>query len=267
MKKTVVFSDLDGTLLDESSYSFKDALPAVRLLQLRAIPLVLCSSKTRAEIESCRLSLHNRHPFISENGGGIFIPPGYFSAPFEAATIGGYQAIILGSPYAEIRSRFVALRERLGIAVRGFGDMTAAEVAKLTGLSVEQATLARQRDFDEAFVFDGDPDERFLQAIEAAGLNWTQGRIFHILGKHDKGHAVKILQSLYTRELGTIASIGLGDGFNDLPLLAAVDQAVLVRRQNGSFDPRMAIPGLVKTEHPGPSGWNEALFRLLLAEE
>ena len=93
MKKTVVFSDLDGTLLDESSYSFKDALPAVRLLQLRAIPLVLCSSKTRAEIEPCRLSLHNRHPFISENGGGIFIPPGYFSAPFEAM-ISLYESLV-----------------------------------------------------------------------------------------------------------------------------------------------------------------------------
>lgn len=263
LQKTIIFSDLDGTLLDETSYSFKDALPALNLIQARAIPLVLCSSKTRAEIEACRLDMHNSHPFISENGGGIFIPPGYFSAPIEAATHDGYQLITLGSPYAEIRSRLVALRDQLGARVRGFADMTAEEVAELTGLSCDAACLAKQRDFDEPFVFDGAPDERFLQAIENAGLGWTQGRIFHILGKHDKGRAVETLKTLYEHEYGDISSIGLGDSLNDLPLLQAVDRPVLIRHQDGSYDSRIDMAGLVKTQHPGPQGWNETVLSLL----
>ncbi|GAO37289.1 hypothetical protein SCT_2708 [Sulfuricella sp. T08] len=263
MQKTIIFSDLDGTLLDASSYSFNDALPALALIRVRAIPLILCSSKTRAEIEGCRLHMHNVHPFISENGGGIFIPRGYFSAPVEAPTFDGYQLVTLGLPYAEIRSHFVALREQLGAQVRGFADMTAEEVAKLTGLSCDEATLAKQRDFDEPFVFDGSPDEGFLQAIEDAGLHWTQGRIFHILGNHDKGHALQILKNLYEQEYGEISSIGLGDGLNDLPLLRAVDRPVLVRHKDGCFDPRIAMAGLVKTQKPGPQGWNEAVLQLL----
>jgi glycerate 2-kinase len=263
MQKTIIFSDLDGTLLDETNYGFDAALPTLNLLRARAIPLIFCSSKTRVEIDVYRSRMHNAHPFVSENGGGIFIPQGYFSAPFEAETRDGYRTISLGLPYREIRSRFVALRERFGAQVRGFGDMTVEEVVDLTGLSREEAVLAKQRDFDEPFVFDGAPDPRFLQAIQDAGLHWTQGRIFHMLGQHDKGHAVRILTAIYRQEFGALASIGLGDGFNDSPLLLEVDHPILIRHEDGSYDSRVNMAGLIRTRSSGPRGWSEAVEQLL----
>jgi len=263
MKKTVIFTDLDGTLLDEATYSYAAALPALSTIADGGIPLILCSSKTRAELEACRLRLNNLHPFICENGGGIFIPRGYFSFPVEADQANGYQLIRLGTPYAEVRKQFVSLREKLHTGVRGFSDMSIAEVAALTGLSEEGSALAMQRDFDEAFVFDGETDEAFLKAIEAAGLHWTQGRIFHIMGSHDKGRAVNILVSLYRKKYGGVTSIALGDNLNDLPMLREADRAVLVRHADSSFDTRISIPGLLKTQLPGPAGWNETVLRLL----
>lgn len=267
---TIIFSDLDGTLLDAADYSFAAAKPALDLIRARGIPLVLCSSKTRAEIEEYRRKLNNGHPFIAENGGGVFIPRGYFPAArdflelFGVETLDGYDLVRLGTPYAGIRRRFDALRAKTGARVRGFGDMSDEEVAGLTGLSPEEAALARRRDFDEAFVFDGQTDASFLEAIAADGLHWTQGQYFHILGDHDKGRAVELLESLYRRERGTVAtSIGLGDSFNDLPMLQAVDHAVLVRKADGSFDTRVELPGLVRTQQPGPLGWNDAVLQLL----
>ncbi|HEY6094704.1 MAG TPA: HAD-IIB family hydrolase [Gallionellaceae bacterium] len=263
MNKAIIFTDLDGTLLDSVEYSFVDALHALGLIQERNLPLVLCTSKTRAEIVVWRQHLHNSHPFISENGGGIFIPLGYFSMPIDAPVSEGYQLITLGKPYAEIRRSFVALRERHEARVRGFADMTVMEVAELMGLSLDDSALARQRDFDEPFVFDGAPDMQFLQAIEDAGLGWTQGRIFHIMGRHDKGRAVRLLKELYEREFGAIVSIGLGDSLNDLPMLESVDQPVLVRHSDGGFDQRVVVAGLRKTQFSGPRGWNEAMLDLL----
>jgi hydroxypyruvate reductase len=263
MQQTIIFTDLDETLLDTTSYSFDGALPALDLVRARGIPLILCSSKTRAEIMVWRQRMNNTDPFISENGGGIFIPHSYFSVPVESDTVNGYLCITLGTPYAEIRRRFVALRARLGTKVRGFAEMSAAEVAALTGLTYEDATLAKQRDFDEPFIFDGAPDEGFLRAIEADGLRWTRGRIFHILGKHDKGRAVRILKELFTKEHGSIVSIGLGDSLNDLPLLQAVEQPVLIRHEDGNFAPDIEIAGLTRTRNPGPLGWNEAVLQLL----
>ena len=266
MPNTIIVSDLDGTLLDSSSYSFAAAQPALEMIRTRGIPLVLCSSKTRAEIEGYRRRLDNRHPFITENGGGIFIPRGYFSASFEAEAFDGYSLIKLGTPHAEIRSRFVRLREQFGARVRGFADMTDEEVAALTGLCRDEARLSKQRDFDESFVFDGAPDERFLRAIEESGLRWTQGQFFHIMGNHDKGRAVNLLKALYQHEYGAVASIGLGDSLNDLQMLQAVDHPVLVRHEDGSHDARITVPNLLKTQLPGPAGWNEAVLQLLSGE-
>ena len=263
----IIITDLDRTLLDAATYSFAPALPALDLIRVRHIPLILCSSKTRAEIEVLRRELGNAHPFISENGGGVFVPRGYFFAPFEAEDCGDYHLIALGTPYAEIRRRFILLRETLQVPVRGFGDMTVAEVAALTGLVPEAAQRAMQRDFDEPFVFEGAPDERFLHAIEAAGLNWTEGRLFHIMGRHDKGRAVSLLQPLYEKQFGVVESIGLGDSLNDLQMLQTVEHPVLVKHDDGSHDARINIEGLVKTRLPGPSGWNEAVLRLLDANE
>lgn len=264
MEHTVIFTDLDGTLLDAESYSCAAAQPALKQIAVSDIPLIFCSSKTRAEMEALRLRLHNIHPFVSENGGGIYIPKGYFSVLAGSGDSDGYQRILPGLPYADIRERFVRLRTRTGAQVRGFADMSVTEIAALTGLPEDEAGLAQQREFDEAFVFDGDPDESFLQAIEAAGLHWTQGQVFHIMGHHDKGRAVEILLSLYAQQYGDVLSIGMGDSLNDLSMLMAVDQPVLVMHKDGSFDRRISIPQLRKTRLPGAAGWNETMQQLLL---
>jgi mannosyl-3-phosphoglycerate phosphatase family protein len=260
----VIFSDLDGTLLDAESYSFKAATPALKILREKNIPLVLCSSKTRAEMLLHCERLANKHPFISENGGGIYVPHAYFTPRrVKGETQDGWDEIAVGIPHAEVRRVFMRLRSQLGVAARGFTDMTVAEITQLTGLDKTQAALARKRDFDEPFVFDGKPDTGFLRAIEQAGLTWTEGRIFHIMGRHDKGAAVRHLRALYERHLGPITTLGLGDGLNDLSLLKSVDFPVLVTRRDVPPDPRIQVPGLIKTCSVGPKGWNDAVLDFL----
>jgi mannosyl-3-phosphoglycerate phosphatase family protein len=260
---TIIVTDLDGTLLDGESYSFEAAQPALDLVRRFGIPLILCSSKTRAEIEVYRRRLSNEHPFIAENGGGIYLPGGYFPAAVRGEELDGYEVIALGLPYTQVRRSFEQLRRDLQVPVRGFGDMTEEEVATVTGLSKEEARLARQRDYGEPFIFLGEPDERFLRAIEAAGLTWTQGRLFHIMGNHDKGKAVHLLRELYAQDGTLVELIALGDSLNDLPLLLAADRRVLVRRPDGSHDPRVDLPGLLRTKGIGPQGWNEAVLGML----
>lgn len=263
MGRLVIITDLDGTLLHPITYSFEEAMPALDLIRERGIPLVFCSSKTRAEIEVYRKRLDNGHPFISENGGGIYIPAGYFPLHGPGDQREEYEVISLGSPYEEIRKRFAAMRERLGIVVRGFGDMSIEEVSGLTGLTVEEARLAKQRDFEEPFIFPDKPEDRFLREIEGEGLRWTQGRFFHLMGDHHKGRAVHILRRLYERRDGPVITIGIGDSLNDLPFLVAVDRPVLVKKESGMHDGRINIPNLVRTEGIGPAGWNEAVMRLI----
>jgi len=263
VQQIIIVTDLDGTLLDSKTYSFEEARPALELIKKKHVPLVLCSSKTQAELGVWRIRLENRHPFIVENGGGIFIPEGYFPFPVEGETRNGYRVISLGMPYAGIREQFTRLRDKLKIPVTGFGDMTPDDVAALTGLSHDEAVLAKQREYEEPFVFPGAADERMLQAIEASGLRWTQGRLFHLMGNHHKGKAVALLRTLFERAKGPAIVAGLGDSLNDLPFLLAVDHPVLVRREEGCYDPKITIPGLYCTQKIGPAGWNEAVQTVL----
>ena len=261
----VVFSDLDGTLLDARTYRFDAAQPALETLRTRGVPLVLCSSKTRREIEVYRERLGNHDPFIFENGGGICVPEGLFPFPIEGEVADGCRVIPLGTPYPILRSALASLRQELGVAATGFGDLTAVGVAELTGLPLMEADLARRREFDETFVFD-DPRElretEFLRAIEARGLHWTRGRYFHILGDNDKGRAARMLTEFYRRGQPDLRSIGLGDSINDLPLLEAVDIPVLVQREDGSYVGGVQSPRLVLADGVGPTGWNRAILEM-----
>lgn len=262
-KRTIIFTDLDGTLLDPQTYSYEAAMPALEQVRARGIPLVIVSSKTRAEIEMYRQRLQNVDPFISENGGGIFVPEGYFPFAVPGERRDGYIIRSLGIPYRKSRGHLREIRRRRNAQVKGFGDLSAEAVAELTGLAPEEAVLAKRRDFSEPFVFSGATDEAFLQAIEEAGLHWTQGKLFHIMGDHDKGRAVQMVSELYARRDGATATIGLGDGLNDLPFLRVVDRPVLIKREDGSHDPRIDVPGLLRTEGIGPAGWNEAVNRIM----
>lgn len=264
MKKTVIFTDLDGTLLDDTTYSFEAASPALELIRLKGIPLVICSSKTRGEIESYRRMLGNEHPFVSENGGGIFIPKGYFRTVPDGtvqAETEDYRVMRLGASYRELRRAVENLRSQ-GFDIRGFGDMTTKEIGLLTGLCHEEALMAGQRDFDEPFIFKGNEDT-IAAAIRAMGLNFTRGKFYHILGDNDKGKAVTILSRLYKEKYGEIFTAALGDNPNDLPMLMAADHPVIVQKPGGYYEPQIERPGITKADGVGPVGWNKEVLKLL----
>lgn len=269
MKQPVIFTDLDGTLLDHATYSFGPALPALRIIRERGIPLVICTSKTRGEIERYRRKLDNSHPFISENGGGIFVPTGYFAPlPLPSGVCsdssGDYAVIRLGALYPALRRALAELKSE-GFAITGFGDMTVAEVAGITGLTMEEAALATEREFDEPFIFEGDDEsaEMLEGAVRAKGFHLTMGRFFHIMGDSDKGKAFDIIAGLYRKKLGGICTIALGDSPNDIPMLAKADCAVLVKKPGGEYDRRIDLPNLVRADGIGPAGWNTALHAIL----
>ena len=263
----VVFTDLDGTLLDRESYSHAAARPALEALRQREIPLVFCTSKTRAEVEAARKELGNRAPFIVENGAAICIPPGYFPFPFPASKVGGdYHVIRLGVPYPEVVAALRRASAHSGCEVRGFHDMTAAEVAKLSGLSLAQAELAKRREYDEPFVLLSDREVEIgslLNRIEQDGLSWTRGgRFHHIRGRHNKGEAAAILTGLFRRVRAGVVTIGAGDGPNDISLLETVDLPIWIPTRHGTGLPTFASAWRLAPQE-GPRGWNEAILQVL----
>jgi len=270
-KRILIFTDLDGTLLDPQSYSFKEALPALERVRQRKIPLILCSSKTRAELELYQRKLNVGDPFISENGGAVFIPPGYFpQAPEELKEKDKYLVLELGVPYETIRERLSEVFGKLNVKPIGFGDLEAEEIASLLNLSEAEASLAKKREYDEPFylpdTFQQENIKSFQGKFKASGLVLTAGgKLFHLHGDHDKGKAAARLIQIYMADLADeLLTIGLGDSLNDLPLLETVDVPVLLKKEDSSYQQEILDKLKVyKTLEIGPRGWNRAVLDLM----
>lgn len=166
----VIFTDLDATLLDHQTYSFKPARPVLEKIKKLNIPVVLCTSKTRAETEPLARKLGLKHPFIVENGGAIFMAENYFPADFfkklglKTRKTSCYRVVELGTPYRKLRQFFQLIRKSVCLPLKGFGDLTVDQVAKLTGLSKKETRRARLREYDEPFFLDSNLEEKGLQA-------------------------------------------------------------------------------------------------------
>jgi len=264
--KLVIFTDLDGCLLDRQTYSFEPAQAALRLIKEKKIPLVLVSSKTRVEMEGYRRRLKNDHPFVSENGGAIFIPKGYFSFQFShEREWEKYFVLELGTFYPQIIRALEFIRKETGIQIRGFHDLSEEDLVSLSGLTREEAAWAKEREYDEPFLIEGGEREiKIVQKkIRERGLNYVWGGKFHhILGKNDKGKAAQILKDLYKKEFSLIQTVGIGDSLNDLPMLSAVDHPIFLKGEE-DLSEISPVKNLVLLEGTGPQIWNKAILSVL----
>ena len=209
--------------------------------------------------------MENDHPFISENGGAVFIPKDYFSFPFPYdRELEEYFVLELGTFYLQIIEVLESIKKETGIQIKGFSDLTEEEIASLCGLSLKEAELAKKREYDEPFIIEGGEKEieivkRRLKKRDELCL----GRKFHhILGKNDKGKAIEILKELYENQFFSISTVGIGDSLNDLPMLSAVDHPIFLREKEG-FSPEIPFKNLIFIDGTGPQAWNDAILSIV----
>lgn len=282
----LVFTDLDGTLLDHNSYGWEEAIPALELCRTRGVPLILVSSKTRAEMEVLRRKLSISTPFISENGGGVFFlrdtfndpPPG--SSPTHIPGLSqenstgssawrekGLWILSLGVSYDHLIKTFREIRKELGWRMKGFADMEIDEISRLTGLDKDRARLATIREYDEPFIIEGDEPTDLVplkRAAEKRGLLITSGgRFYHLQGKNDKAKGMELITAWYKQNHKEVLTVALGDSPNDFGMLERADFPVLIRSRRSFPDLKKRIPRLTITDDTGPKGWNSAVLNIL----
>lgn len=246
--RLLVFSDLDGTLLDHESYDHSPALPALQQLQALGAPVILASSKTAAEMRVWqeRLGL-TAWPAIVENGA----------------------ALAEGAPddrdYRAIRAALADLPPDLRAPFRGFGDMSLAEVAGITGLSPEAAELACRRAHSEPGLWAGDALDRaaFLTALAAKGIEARSGGRFLTLsfGGTKAGRMAELIARLRPD-----ITIALGDAPNDREMIETADYGVIIRNDHGPGLPPLsgeAEGRIRRTTCEGPAGWREGIEAIL----
>lgn len=251
----IVITDLDGSLLDHDTYSFRPAMPALACLRQLGIPCILNSSKTFEEMLPLREKLNNHDPFVCENGGAVFIP---------RPTGQGFNSEMTGSSYSSIIKALALLRQ-MGFSFRGFNDMSVNEISALTGLSTEEAAMARNRHASEPIIWQDEQDRlnEFISALSCQNLRLLKGgRFMHVMGSNDKSDTVTFFKDYYAKLWDQdISVIALGDGDNDLSMLEAADYPIVIPAVEQTLSPDN--PETRISGKPGPAGWNDTLLALL----
>jgi mannosyl-3-phosphoglycerate phosphatase family protein len=267
----LIFSALDGALVDPRTGSSTDAEETLSELEHLKIPLVLMSPRTRAEIEPVRRQLGHNHPFVTENGGGIFFPDGYMNVKIPGAVRNArYLCIAQGRPYEEVCAALDEIAEQCGVGVAGFHHMNLREIADNTGLRPRDAELARSREYDEPFYFTSADEAgiaRFVESAREKGFQARPGGMFwHFSSGCDPARAVRTLTQLF-REAAHIKlrTVGVGADSEDIEWLQAVDQAVLLPGKHAEIGPSRASQSktIVPGNAPGPAGWSETILNII----
>lgn len=269
VQEWIIFTDLDGSLLDHDNYSHKAADDLLCELESNHVPVILTTSKTRAEVLSLRTELNNSHPFIVENGAAVFIPKNYFSVkPENCIETDGYWVF----RFCQERSHWLSLLNKAKCifphSFSHFAAMKEEVIAQITGLTIEQAKQANQREFGEPISWLGvdKAKEKFVVWLEAQGGHVLQGgRFLHLSGYCNKGQALLWLTKEYKKQRNLVAlnTVAIGDSGNDIAMLEQADYALIIRSPVHKPPKLKRLHSFFITEEFGPRGWNSGLRKIL----
>ena len=235
----MVVSDLDGTLLDHHDYSFEEVLPVLDRMDEAGIPLVVNTSKTRAEWLAMRGDFGNIDPFVVENGSALY---------------DGEKVTVFGTSRAEILEILKPLKS--SFRFKGYADASVQDIMDWTGLGRQSAERSADRHFSEPLVWQDSPEkeEEFCQLMAERGLMTLRGgRFLHVLGQTNKGKPLD-----YFREK-EVAIIALGDRPNDLAMLQAADIGVVIATDDFTLE----ADDVLRSTLTGPRGWAEMMTQIL----
>lgn len=252
----VIFTDLDGTLLDHHSYSAKPADGLIKRLHQQSLAEIIpVTSKTHAELLWLKQDIPL--PFslcVTENGSVIHGPEDYFRIENSRS-----HKIMLGIAYSAISEQISKLPPALRRDFSGFADMSVEEAVDATGLALDDARRAKDRQATEPFTWSGTDGglESLAAIVGKAGLRIQRGgRFFHLTGHATKEQATdQIIKTIAEHKPECdVLSIALGDGPNDLAMIEAADFGVVMPNPEGVTI--ASSQSHVRTAPaPGPQGW------------
>lgn len=260
----LLFTDIDGTLIDHHTYSFGGAREALQMLAGRGVPVIFCSSKTFEEQRYFQQTLGFEAPMILENGAAVAWPDNYWPISNTGEMRSRYRLIPLGGHSAiEIRALLRQWRETYGLPLFGYADTDDEGIAAATGLQGRAIQRAASRDFSETLLVSLSLVEKEVlkKVVAEVGLSLIQGGRFITIQSAgtNKGLALQWVAEKFFNYLGkTTPTLAIGDSPNDLPMLHAADKAALVQKPDGTWHD-INFPGLWRVPAPGPEGFSLAV--------
>jgi len=252
-----VVSDVDGTLMDHS-YDLSPAKETIKKLQELSIPVILCTSKTAAEVKVIRQELNLTDPYIVENGAAIYGE--------TLKKVNGQ--IILGKKYKTLEEILNYISKEIDYKLIPLNNISDQEATELTGLKGNSLDLMRDRHWSMPFL--NPPcflEKKINIACKKYKVEVFKGnRMSHLLSTNsNKGKAINALKKYSDKH--NIQIIGLGDSPNDLPLLLNSDIRIVIPGIEGPnsnlLDQLKDLDHILASE-PNGYGWKKEINKLII---
>ena len=257
--KILIFTDLDGTLLDRDTFKFDKIRDYLKKLLSKGIFIIPNTSKTEKEILEFNNELGSSLPYISENG----------------AVISGLDLLNSNLPKELILSRekdnLIKIFENsvplnLQDKCKWLTEMDKKKQSLIFGLENEKLKLALDRKYTVPFIFEGTKNEKkeLSKIVKKSGLALQEGgRVINLTDKVNKAKALQVFVRFFKKNNKNIKTIAVGDNYNDLDMLKISDFPCLVFNDKFTLD-QIPINNLITTNKPSPEGWADVIKMALV---
>ena len=263
----IIFTDLDGTLLDHADYNTNNISELLQQLQNAHIPVVFNTSKTFCEVIELKNDLNIQQPFIVENGAAVFIPEDYFELkPIGCKKVGAYWCYAMAKPLSSLLQDLNTLNADYKAHYKLFSDLSSEQISELTGLDDAQARRAQTRDYSDPLYWYGNDEllTAFVNDVEALGYDIKiGGRFIHIAKNTDKSAAQQWLVKQFTHHFRKpLTVIALGDSDNDKQMLEHANIAIIIANPASKKPVKLSHNKARYSQSPAPLGWIEEITSL-----
>ena len=258
LSNILLFTDLDGTLLNKKTFEFKAALNLIQNCISKGINIIPNSSKTDLELDEICENLEIPKVYISENGSFIYGLNFLSENLNEKVYLSRDKAVIFKNFSDNIN---VKLQKKCLI----LENETLQNQIEVLGLPQNKISKAMNRKFSMPFIFLGNKDEEveLKKNVKKYGLNIQfGGRVLSLGDMVSKGNAMMRFISLLSNETKkNYVSICVGDNENDFDMLDKCDYPCLVK--NGPLKNINFKNQCVFSKKEAPDGWVEVVNKTL----
>ncbi len=267
-------------LLPERGKSIAGLDEFMSTLDHEGIPAVWLTSRSRLQFDEPRRKLGHVHPFIAEDGCGVYLPEDYFhlrpdsgasrSQKESTLRLGRFTCIAIAEALPAASDALEALSQETQVPIVTLRSLSGRELVQNTGLPLREAELARQRDFDELFFFAGASPaqiEQFLAEGRKRKLEFRQhGVLWSAAIGASMQRCVAAASKLYDRALRYHASsVGVATAHLAPSILPFCDRRILLTDQTSERgSSRDKYPRVREIALRPPEVWEEVLKSVAL---
>jgi HAD superfamily hydrolase (TIGR01484 family) len=268
MLKPIIFSDIDGTILDPK---YKPGLYGKLLKKVdENFELVFVSGRTIDEICYLHDTIDYYNDFIAENGAVI--------GSYSVNKIIRYKAFkeyvykdkkIYIIPAAELISSYkndvidISLKNKVSNPL--LNDLTTEEAAFINTYSIDDAARSLNRFYSLLFKKQNIPEE-FINDLKTNNYDVSfSEKWLYVTKNANKGNALDYyFKAFYPDAEKLPETIGIGNADNDGNFIWETDLKFVLKRPDGTYDGKLkSIENVNLLKKPGISGFEEMIELLL----